>query len=228
MNLTVENSYDDLSKFPQSSDIISIIVGRIDGSNQLHCGIAYKYHGENKVIHLAWHNLLKDDSISSNYFSNDNYFFIKSSLPELRQQSISAFCRLVLKRKNQQSIPYGLKYEGSPFDKDGVIKLNNEVSGLTCATFVLSIFERCGIELISINSWEKRTSDKIWHESIINNLVSTQQRFNISNNHINNVRKEKGCSRFRPNEVAISSVFENIPEDNDKIIKAAEHLIKLI
>lgn len=203
---------------------IAILIRKI-GENQLHCGIIHKNEEDYEFLHLAWHNFLSNDKLNVNEEKFKEAYYTISSIPKLRQLSIAAFCRLVYSRDKEQDIPYGLKYEGSPFNDEGIINLNKNSCGLTCATFVLAIFEVTGVNLIDYSKWPIRDEDKIWHKHIIKSLEFTKDKYkNVTQTHINNVKSEVGCSRFRPEEVAISLCFEITPEDSQNIINAGKVL----
>lgn len=217
-----------ISDFLESTETTGVLIGQSDpiqNPNQLHCGIVYKYQNKFNAIHLAWHNVLKNDDDTTKF---PNYLYIKSAIPISRQNSIAAMCRLILKRKNEKQIPYGLLYSGGKFTKDGILNLDSKESGLTCATFVLAVYDTCQIKLIDFNNWQPRVSDKEWHNYIIDCLIQTKDIFNISELHIENVTNEIGCARFRPEEVAISSALNDFPADSDRIIEQGEALKNLI
>jgi hypothetical protein len=214
--IDLNDSINFIDNFLESSEIIGILVGQT-GTDQLHCGIVYRFDNKFNAIHLAWHYLLKHEEDVTKF---NKFLWIKSSVHQSRQNSISAMCRRILKRQDEHKIPYGLLYSGGSFSPEGVISLEEtKESGLTCATFVLAVFKSCEIRLIDIDNWITRDSDSKWHLSIIETLKETKEKYNISDIHIENVTNEIGCARFRPEEVAISSAFQNHPEDSNKIIE---------
>lgn len=212
-----EQSISNLDTFLESPENIGIIVGKT-GEKQLHCGIAYKYQKNFNAIHLAWHCSLKHET---NIIDNlSNYIWVKpNEIHKFRQNSIAAFCRRIIKRDTEQEIPYGLYYTGAVFTQDGLLKLKKKEIGLTCATFVLAVFKSCQVDLIDIENWGARHSDKVFHYDILISLRKSQVKYKISENHINNVSEEIGCARFRPEEVAISSAFKNKPALSKVIIE---------
>lgn len=218
--------FKNINEFLPSSDTIGVVLGK-SSHNQLHCGVIFKSEGGFNMIHLAWHFCLLHET---NYEKYDNYIWAKTSLHRIRQDMVSAMCRKILKRKFEQNIPYGLIYNGGKFTEDGIMDLDSTESGLTCATFVLAVFNSCKIQLIDTLSWTPRDEDASWHESIIASLIATKDKFNISEAHIDNLKKEVGCARFRPEEVTVSSSLNPIPSPNSEIIKSGiilkEHLLK--
>ena len=220
----IEGLINDIETFESSSEIIAIIVGK-SSPEQLHCGIAFKEKDKYNALHLAWHFVLRHDiSIKSEF---KNYIWIQSSIHNMRQNAIGAMCRRIIKR-NQNGIPYGLLYNGGIFTNNGLLTLFEEENGLTCATFVLAVFSSCGINLINLSSWPTRDEDRIWHNEIIQTLEETSQRSNITTEHINNVRNEIGCSRYKPEEVGASSIFNDLPASFSKIGPAGAKLKEIL
>lgn len=199
----------DISSFISHTDRIRIIITHIE-NGQLHCGISYKVDSEVHFLHLRWHF-----SLSNNIDKITDYFSICSTIHPIRQQVIAAKCKKIWsKNSDPQTIPYSIFYETGGFTDEGVLSLDEKENGLTCSTFVLAIFKSCGFNLIETTKWIKRDDDQTWHDKIIYYLEKT----NASPEHLNNVRKEKGCSRFRPEEVAMSSTFTNMPARVQDII----------
>lgn len=194
-------------------EIINVILGC--NRSIMHCGISFHHKKVFKVLHLAWHNNLKlEDDLKHDM---PNYYYFKNTIPRSRQKLISAMCRQIFNRDSQQVIPYGLIYNYGTFNSQGMLKLNDLEHGLTCATFVLAVFESCGIRLIDISKWKHRESDKEFHKLVIKNLIYRKDADDISDEHISNVKGELGCSRFRPEEVAVSSTLFNTKPSFSKV-----------
>jgi hypothetical protein len=213
------NSIDKIENFTTSSHLMAILVGQSDpqeNPDQLHCGILFKEQEKFNAIDLAWHFFLRHSENSAEF---SNFFYVKTTLHISRQYMVAAMCRLILRRHNEKKIPYGLYYSGGTFTAEGILNLKPTENGLTCATFVLAVFDSCKIKLIDIENWLPRESDLVWHDYIIKCLIKTKDRFKISDTHIDNVKNEQGCARFRPEEVAISSAFNILPSSSEQIIK---------
>lgn len=222
--IDLSKSVNKIEYFLGSKEIVVIVVGQsdpLDNPDQLHCGIVFNHQNAFNFIHLAWHFELRHEV---DYKRFSEYVFIKSTIHPSRQLSIAAMCRRILVRHSEKNIPYGVQYSGGGFTSDGVLCLDDKDNGLTCATFILALYRQCGISLIDINNWQKRDSDQDWHKLIIDALKNSRWKFNISESHIENVSKEMGCARFRPEEVAISSAFILIPADSNDIVSEGEKL----
>jgi hypothetical protein len=201
-------------------DYISAIVIKKSSDDQLHCGILYRDKGGLKLIHLAWHYSLVVDG-STDYINK--YLWIKPKLHPFKQELIAAMCNRIPKR-NGSKIPYGLRFNTSSFSRDGLLFLGESESGFTCATFVLAIFISCGCCLIDIERWDERPEDEVFHQKIIETMEKYKEEHKIDEKHIAAVRSEKGCARYRPEEVSISSSFKNIPADSTLIREKGSEL----
>lgn len=201
----------DVSSFISHTDLIRIIITHID-SGQLHCGISYKIDEEVNFLHLEWHF-----SLSNNIDGISNYFSICSAIHPIRQKIIAIKCKKIWAKNNDpQTIPYSVYYETGTFTDEGILSLDEKEHGLTCATFVLAVFKSCGFNLIETSKWINRDDDQAWHDKIVYYLEKKTK--NVNPQHLDNVRKEKGCSRFRPEDVAMSSTFANMPATTQDII----------
>src|SRR5690606_9266462 len=77
---------------------------------------------------------------------------------------------------------------------------------LTCATFVLALCARVGIRLLKAEEWPARPQeDAAAFEQLIRWLKPRDPV------HAAEVEKEKGCVRFRPEEVAASATHKPPP-----------------
>lgn len=197
-----------INTFATANDILCIFCGEAD-TDQMHCGILFKYNGNPNVLHLRYHRKLVSHSLNDKSMKDVKYVMVKSKISTDMQIVISAKCRRII--KTNQQIPYGLSFENSTFNKDGKLILGVNEVGLTCATFVLSVFNSCNINLIDLKSWPCRPEDKIWHNQIISKMIANKELIGITDAEIMKIVTETGCARFRPEEVTISSIFNPNP-----------------
>lgn len=84
-----------------------------------------------------------------------------------------------------------------------------------CATFVLALFRAAVIELVDVHNWPPRDSDAQWHAKIIAIMRNGKLPEGISHDemdkHIKHLESEKGCARFRPEEVAAAASQKQYP-----------------
>lgn len=188
------------------SQLMSVIVVQ-NGVDQRHCGIIYKFKGQNSVIHLAWHYNLQHELDMSKF---QDYYSVKSQLDEYRQYALCAMCDVI---KEDTNIPYAFYYQDTVFNEKGKLCLGKNEVGLTCATFVLAVFKSSSIEILDLLTWPSREDDTVFHRNILNYLNKEMERGIVSQKHFDSVKSENSCARFRPEEVAIGSgfSFERMP-----------------
>jgi len=201
-----------IQQFTQLPSEACIFVGKAS-SGQMHCGIVYNDPEASNfnTLHLAFHYDLRNEHVYEKWLSK--YRCVYPKIHKIRLEIVPEMCNRIIRRKESYHIPYGLLFAGGTrIDDNGYIKIGDNESGLTCATFVMAVFESCRINLIDIKTWEPRRSDIKWHNKIIKDLIDNKIKYGISDDHIENVKKEKGCARYRPEEVAISSFYKYCPE----------------
>lgn len=186
---------------------VAIVVTR----NGAHAGICFQssLNGGARILHLAYHRYLRNDKVSS------EYILVVPDLEPEEQDSIAAVADAVWEANKNQSVPYGF---GSPLDcfdqSTGRYLVESRTMGLTCATFVLAIFERVSLRLVDYDSWPLRVNeDKAWQEGIVKDI----EEYVIKSPHmlpfreqdkeyIENLTANIPAIRFRPYEVAASGL----------------------
>jgi len=130
------------------------------------------------------------------------------TVPPARQRSIAAFCRRVWRKNSKKGIPYAFSNPGQSFDDEtGRFLIGPSRFGLTCASFVLAVFDAAGFPLAEYGSWPvDRTGDREWQEKIVDLLQSRAEP-----EHITHLRNEIGAVRYRPEEVAASTALAPPP-----------------
>lgn len=118
-------------------------------------------------------------------------------------------------------LPYGVRYEGANFERTtGELRLLSPTGhGLTCATFVLALFETIDLELLQLDTWQEREDDSRWHGVIVDAIRQCVQRSNSTTEdraHPGLVADEAPCARFRPEEVVAGILrIESLPVSFD-------------
>lgn len=204
-----------IHQFDQEIEDFAIAVRSIN-SEQNHIGIIYRTANKSlNILHLAFHCDLRNEHVSSKYF----WIIPKLDPIEIFHQAkakvIKTKCRLIWERF-QSNISYGIEY-GLRFDDE--LNLKGNSAGFTCATFVLAVFDTCGVRLLDENTWKFRNEDLDWQKKIVDILCQEK----ASKKHIAKVQNEIGCARFRPEEVAVSSFFD-LPAKFEEIEPAGQRL----
>jgi len=181
-------------------DFIAVAIGAVD-KNQYHIGILHRQEGKPpELLHLAWHYKLENESALPADFS----IWVKLNIPSSRQCSIAALCRRIWKKQNQSGIPYAFSSPEKSINlPTGRYLLGPSRFGLTCASFVLAVFDSAAFPLAEYATWPSdRLEDRQWQEKIIESLKK-----GASQEHIQHVQDEIGTVRYRPEEVAASAAF---------------------
>ncbi len=166
--------------------------------NQRHIGVLHRAAADDplQLLHLEWHCRLSNglQGVDSSFLWIDSLFHPR------RLKQVAAICRKVYRANRKGGVPYAFSSPSECFDTaTGQFLLGPTRNGLTCATFVLAVFESAGIILVDYASWPiGREGDQVWQEAI----VATFQRFAAEDSHIQAVQNEIGSARFRPEEVA--------------------------
>lgn len=174
-----------------------------------HIGILLNDHGVGMILHLAWHKDVRFERV------DPTYFWIPTGLPSEDVMAISeALVAAAANQPSLSSVSYSPLYEGSYFLGNSLHYVRNEPGhGLTCATFVLAVFDSFGYNLIDANQWPVRDEDEQWRDNVIENLkqhprTSTPQEME---EHIRAILTHPSAIRFRPEEVAASVAATKLP-----------------
>jgi hypothetical protein len=172
--------------------------------HQNHIGILFTDEGADEVRlgHLAWHLELRTSQ------PKNCYLWVDPPIPARRARQVAARCRQIL-RANDKGIPYAFSPPNDCFDDEtGDFLLGATRKGLTCATFVLAVFDTAGIQLAKYDSWpQQRPGDAEWRQSIIEQL----QNSSADAEHLAFIREETRAIRYRPEEVAGCAASDHLP-----------------
>lgn len=163
--------------------------------DQRHVAILHQDQGEVYRLDLAWHFHLRND-----VFGSSRYLWIDAPIPNVRKRQLAAKCRQIWRANRHNRIPFGFGQPTDCFDETThEYLIGPSKHGLTCASFVLAVFHSAGIVLIKYDSWPvDRGGDREWQDAIIAEL----EQQGAQPEHIQALRNDVGCARFRPEEVA--------------------------
>lgn len=197
-----------IEEIPHTDDCLLGVVISIDRkwNKQRHCGIVFNLHNELRILHLATHNKVQCDRNFGDFLC-----WIKPDIHPSLQEAFCAYLEIVgeaVDRGNNE-IPYGFLYDDyARIEPDGTLILGGKKCGLTCATYVLTLFASKGFRLIDLDSWTSREEDKSWFYQIIKIFyVHFLNKQKMSLAHFKRLLSEIGCPRYRPEEIAVSSAL---------------------
>lgn len=180
---------------------VAVAIRSIDAS-QRHVGVAFKDGDGVKLLHLAWHCSLRCEPPS------ERYHWIEPSIHPRRARQVAAICRQVVRANATNGIPFAFSAPNDCLDPATFeFLLGPSRLGLTCATFVLAVFDRAGLPLVRYETWPHRSDDRTWQQNVIRMLHEQRQHGNpdVDVKHLEGLRKDLGSVRYRPEEVAAAA-----------------------
>lgn len=197
--------------------MIGIVVNLNDNHKQFHCGLAFRMGDAFKVLHLAHHNNLECDSDCNRF-----QVFVIPNIPKELQIPFIQMCRAIEEevKEGHKDVAYGLSYDEYAMYADGKLFLAGNEIGLTCATYVLTLFHSVGIDLVDIHNWPEREEDRGWFEWVkeLFKIQKVKMFLGMTKEHQAKVLNENLGPRFRPEEVAVSSaLYEGGPAETPLI-----------
>ncbi|MFP3586375.1 hypothetical protein SCB29_22320 [Paraburkholderia sp. SIMBA_055] len=101
--------------------------------------------------------------------------------------------------ENENKIPYSVAHPGGVVFKDNVWVGNEPGQGLTCATFIVELFNELGYPFIDANTWQQRADDAEWARHILDGMSS---RMNAQHVEVQRARIGDDTIRIRPSDIA--------------------------
>lgn len=169
-----------------------------NGSQIFHLGLLFLEGPKEdaKFLHLARHHSLRTEIIAHG-------FWIRLGLTERQIRQLAGMCAMISEHNSANAVPFSIYYDSNRqyFDAEGNYLSSGLGEGLTCATFVMAIFETLGIPLLYTDVWPVEAEDKVWHVTIIQQMRGGSPH----QAHFDAVSSNIGCARYRPADIVISS-----------------------
>jgi hypothetical protein len=183
-----------------------------------HLGVCFHSAKEGpKLWHLAWHQMVKLDSIPDQLGSNC-WAGAVLNVPPIMSKQLVAFIRAAASKS--PTISYGLDFLGAKgsFAPNGAYKPPKGSDGLTCSSFVLEILRGGAANLIKSETWRESVENRAWAEKVCQYLRDPD--------HVASVRKKINGLRLRPFEVAGASQIphKQWPVDFDRVQAPAQQV----
>lgn len=191
--------------------IFAIAVGIENGF--AHCAILYKCD-DGRIRTLDFWNQGIRSSQSIGDFGYRDYLYIfynQETIIEPMAVQVPAICELIKEKKNK--VNFGIGFTDTIFDDEGKLVLADKDFGLTCATFILAVFQRAGITLIDLKHWEYRDLDLVIQKRVLDyyKAVNKGNPQAYNDTLINQYENNLGCFRYRPEEVGAASASSELP-----------------
>lgn len=207
---------------PEKLQHVGIAVTLLRERGQQHVGIIHMDDSTSEVcmLHLAWHHDLRNSNPKT------SYAWIAPPIHKLRARQVAAFCRKVYRSNSHSGIPYAFSPASDCFDvQSGAFMLGPHRIGLTCASFVLGVFDSTGLPLIHYDEWPpSRSGDEDWQQSIIQEL----EKDGASTEHIRAVKSEVGSVRYRPADVAGAGAADSLPAHYSEVERLAPEILSIL
>ncbi len=205
MNVHCRAQRDYLSTDPP----LAVIVCRTDRGT--HTGLLYFADDEHDrvILHLAFHRILQQERLDGDPPLWKPAVWATPAIDREMSEAVAALCRLVHRVNGDDGLPYSLKYIDQKFHiGTGMLELGPDSAGLTCASFVLALLNTYSVRLLRQEEWQLRPGDEEWQAAIIR---FAQQNKRASPQHIAAMKREIGCARFRPTDIAAGAGSQRIP-----------------
>jgi len=187
---------------PQTVSSIGIAVH----SEGLHIGILYRVteNATVKLLHLAWHHNLRSDELKPQYS-----YWIRPKIEDDRAMAIASFCRRIWKQNERNQVPYAFSHPNNFFDTSGNLIKGPAKIGLTCASFVLAVFDGARVPLADLATWPDPTpKDKERQRELLQKLTDDPA---VDRKHVDAARSEIDNTRYHPLDVAGAGTSDDLP-----------------
>jgi hypothetical protein len=188
---------------------------RLIGETQSHIGMLYRIPPDEPLnLNLRDHFDLRNEP------PTDNYCWAQIDLDEINRRLLASLCFLIGKKCSE--IPYGFTYNGLYFAPTGEYLSHDLGHGLTCATFVMAIFETQSLRILKTDEWLPADfDDQLWQTTMASGIG--QRRGEILGSTI---AKFVGQPRYKPEHVAAGAIDEKRPLGRDAAIKVGQRIMK--
>jgi hypothetical protein len=170
-----------------------------------HIGLLYRIVEGDSIymIDLAWDHVLRNELVGA--IHSNEYLWVNLRINPLRAEVFASFC-VEIYETNRGKIPYAFGEPTGAFnEKNEFVPIDQRV-GLTCASFVVSLLEKAGVNLIDRKSWGKHSDDQRFFAWIIRALKGEIEGFPKALRDDHHVEVERqvrnGAVRYKPTEVA--------------------------
>jgi hypothetical protein len=198
-------------------------VGIAVHSAGIHIGVLHRVTENETVrlLHLAWHHHLCSDELKPEYV-----LWIRPGIDDDRATAVASLCRRIWKQNQRNQVPYGFSQPNNFFDTSGDLIKGPAKVGLTCASFVLAVFEVARVPLADLTTWPQPTEEDISKQR--EQLEILRQDSAVDREHLMATEAEIGNSRYRPLDVAGAGTADDLPATYSYASKMADMIGALL
>ena len=149
--------------WPSASNYFFLAIQVADAqARQLHAAMLYVCEGKLMIGDLQSHMTTRRSLAKA----NKGIFWIAPDL-SLEDQKILASKLDAWLTLNENGIPYSIAHPGGVIFENNIWVGNEPAQGLTCATFVVELFNELAIPFIAKETWQARPGDDEWARHIL-------------------------------------------------------------
>jgi hypothetical protein len=208
----------ELNRFSEQPCPTNIIAVAINGRNrEPHCGLVYTTAtGTIQLCDMQFEHQLGVGPPPS------FYFWAKVSLDDEQEiAQIAEFIEFVIEQHNRYPLAYSFLYSPNGFDVTGRIRSG---VGVTCATFIVNLFERFKLHLVDLTTWKRRPKQDAAFRHRIIEYARSAGRMQL----VRRLSAEHPSFRLKPWEVYGSVTHRRYPVRFCQATKLAKIVSKLI
>ncbi|MDD5323106.1 MAG: hypothetical protein PHD43_21335 [Methylococcales bacterium] len=162
-------------------------------TNQLHVAALYRFENRLMIGDLQSHLRTRRTEVRA----SSSLFWIAPDLNQEDQRILAATIDAWLD-ENENKIPYSVAHPGGVVFRENVWIGIEPGQGLTCATFIVELFNELGIPFIDVETWLNRPGDTEWAKRILTALSHS-----MTPEHVDAQRNKIGQTvRVRPADIA--------------------------
>lgn len=115
-----------------------------------HVGMLYRISEQQsaEVLHLAWHRRLKSEPPTDECVG-----WVRPRIEPDRAAAIAALCRRIWRNNGRDQVTFSFSRPSGYFDFEGKQIKGPAKAGLTCAAFVLAVFDAAKFPLVLEDQW---------------------------------------------------------------------------
>jgi len=196
-------------------DDVGIVIRVLGTERQVHIGMLYRIGAASScVLSLRDHLDLRNEPPS------DGYCWMQIQLDEINRRLLASLCAVIARKS--QAVPYGFSYNGVYFSQTGDYLPRDLGHGLTCATFVIALFETYSIPVLLKSEWGPADlEDQGWQSRRVQQIGMNRGKFIADA-----IREYVGHPRYKPEHVAVGAVDQNRPLGLTKATKMGKRILR--
>jgi hypothetical protein len=181
----------------------------------LHIGLLHRVENESAyVLNLRHFGDLRNEP------PTDSYRWVQVELDEINRRALVALCHLLAKKL--PSIPFGFTFNRNYINQAGEYITGEFGDGLTCATFVMAVFDTYHIPLLRTQEWPAASlQDQGWQAFQVNEVQLKRGPFVAEG-----VKRHIGAPRYRPEHVTAGAASANRPLGFAQANKLGARIVK--